>query len=212
MSYPKPILAAALAAFSLSACTNPDGTANNTGSGVIIGGLTGAAAGKVIGGDDRSAIIGGVLGAGVGAAIGNQLDKQERELRQSLAGTDARVVNNGNQLIVVLPEAITFEFGSAVVRQSLLPSLASVSRSLRNYPNTTVNVVGHTDNVGTLAVNQQLSEQRALAVSRVLISNGTPASRIRYQGRAYREPIASNATSSGRAANRRVEIIITPNG
>jgi outer membrane protein OmpA-like peptidoglycan-associated protein len=71
-------------------------------------------------------------------------------------------------------------------------------------------VIGHTDNVGTLAINQQLSEQRALAVARILISTGTPSSRITYQGRAYLNPIVSNSTSAGRAANRRVEIIITP--
>lgn len=212
MSYPKPFITAAVVVFALGACTNEDGTQYQTGTGAIIGGVTGAAAGQLIGGDTRSTVIGGVLGAGIGAAIGNQLDNQERELRQSLAGTSAGIVNTGDSLIVSLPEAITFDFGSAVVHQSFRPSLASVSRSLQNYPNTTIRVVGHTDNVGTIAVNQQLSEQRALAVARILINTGTPASRVRYQGRAYYDPIASNSTAAGRAANRRVEIIITPNG
>lgn len=212
MSYRKPLVAATVAMFALGACTNVDGTQNQTGTGAIIGGLTGAAAGQIIGGDTRGTVIGGVIGAGIGAAIGNQLDTQERELRQSLAGTSAGIVNTGDRLIVTLPEAITFDFGSAVVHQNFRPSLAAVSRSLQNYPNTTVRVVGHTDNVGTLAVNQQLSEQRALAVAQILVNTGTPSTRVRYQGRAYHEPIASNSTSAGRAANRRVEIIITPNG
>jgi outer membrane protein OmpA-like peptidoglycan-associated protein len=212
MSYPKPLIAFALTAFALTACTNPDGTQNQAGTGAIIGGLTGAAAGQIIGGDTRGTLIGGAIGAGVGAVIGNELDKQEQELRQSLAGTSAGITRSGNALVVTLPEAITFDFGSAVVHPSFQNSLAAVSRSLQNYPNTTVRVVGHTDNVGTLAVNQQLSEQRALAVAQILVNTGTPSARVRYEGRAYREPIASNATSAGRAANRRVEIIITPNG
>jgi outer membrane protein OmpA-like peptidoglycan-associated protein len=212
MSYPKPLIVVVLATLALGACTNADGTDNRAGTGAIIGGLTGAAAGQIIGGDTKGAIIGGVIGAGVGAAIGNDLDNQERELRQSLAGTNAGIVNNGQSLIVSLPESITFDFDSAVVHSSFHPSLAAVSRSLQNYPGTSIRVVGHTDNVGTIAINQQLSEQRALAVARILISTGTPSSRVRYQGRAYNDPVASNSTAAGRAANRRVEIIITPNG
>ena len=77
-------------------------------------------------------------------------------------------------------------------------------------PHSTVQVVGHTDNVGTAAFNQQLSEDRARAVANVLISNGTPANRIAWLGRGLNQPIASNATEAGRAQNRRVEIIITP--
>jgi outer membrane protein OmpA-like peptidoglycan-associated protein len=212
MSFRKPLVAAAAVVFALGACTNADGTQNQTGTGALIGGITGAAAGQMIGGNTQGTVIGGVIGAGIGAAIGNQLDNQERELRQSLAGTSAGIVNTGESLIVSLPETITFDFGSAVVHQSFRPSLAAVSRSLQNYPNTSIRVVGHTDNIGTLAVNQQLSEQRALAVAQILISTGTPTSRVRYLGRAYHDPVASNATVAGRAANRRVEIIITPNG
>ncbi len=212
MAYPKSLVAVAAAVLALGACSNVDGTNNQTGTGAIIGGLTGAAAGQLIGGDTRGTIIGGVIGAGIGAAIGNDLANQERELRQSLAGTNAGIVNTGETLVVNLPEAITFDFDSAVVHQNFRSSLAAISRSLQNYPNTTVRVVGHTDNVGTLAVNQQLSEQRALAVAQILISSGTPASRVGYLGRAYYDPIASNNTAAGRATNRRVEIIITPNG
>lgn len=211
MSYSTPFFVAAVASLALAGCVNPDGSANRTGTGALVGGLTGAAAGQIISGDTRGTVIGGVIGAGVGAAIGSNLDSQERELRGSLAGTNAQVVNNGQSLVVSLPELITFDFGSSVVHSSFRPSLASVSRSLQNYPHTTIRVVGHTDNVGTYAINQQLSEQRALAVTRILISTGTPSARISYQGRAYNDPIASNNTAAGRAANRRVEIIITPN-
>lgn len=210
MSYPKPLVVLIVATLTLGACTNMDGTANQTGTGAIVGGLTGAAAGQIIGGNTRGTVIGGVIGAGIGAAIGARLDRQEQELRQSLAGTDATIVNTGESLVVSLPESITFDFASAVVHSEFRPWLGRISRSLQNHPNTKVRVIGHTDNVGTLAINQQLSEQRALAVARILISTGTPSSRISYQGRAYLDPIASNSTSAGRAVNRRVEIIITP--
>ncbi|PKP68139.1 MAG: hypothetical protein CVT83_06480 [Alphaproteobacteria bacterium HGW-Alphaproteobacteria-5] len=211
MSHHTPLLAATAIVFALGACTNVDGTQNQAGTGAIIGGLTGAAAGQIISGNPGGTILGGAIGAGIGAAIGNELDKQEQDLRQSLAGTSAGIVNTGSALVVSLPEAITFDFGSAVVHQSFRSSLASVSRSLQNYPNTSIRVVGHTDNIGTLAINQQLSEQRALAVAQILVNTGTPSARVRYEGRAFYEPVASNNTSSGRAANRRVEIIITPN-
>ena len=82
--------------------------------------------------------------------------------------------------------------------------------SLNRYPNTTVNVVGHTDNTGEAAYNQSLSERRAQAVASVLISAGVSPARIRSIGRGEDQPVASNLTAEGRQQNRRVEIIITP--
>ena len=203
---PGTILALGLA---LSACTDMAGNPNRAGTGVLVGGATGAIVGNAIG-DERGAIVGGALGAMAGAAIGNDLDRQAAELNQSLAGSGATVNNTGNDLRVVLPDNITFATGSSTVYSSFMPSLRSVSESLRKYPHSTVQVVGHTDNVGTAAFNQQLSEDRARAVANVLISNGTPANRIAWLGRGLNQPIASNATEAGRAQNRRVEIIITP--
>jgi outer membrane protein OmpA-like peptidoglycan-associated protein len=194
----------------LAGCTNPDGTQNRTGTGALLGAATGAAAGQIIRGDTRGTLVGAAVGGALGGLVGNQLDAQARELQQSIGTAGAGVVNTGSELIVTLPEAVTFDFNSAAVRPSLLGPLAEVSRSLQNYPNTTIQVIGHTDNVGTAAVNQRLSEQRAAAVANVLISNGTPAWRIRTFGRGFNQPIASNATPEGRAQNRRVEIIITP--
>lgn len=116
----------------------------------------------------------------------------------------------GGQLRVILPESVTFPTGSSVVNSGFRPALNEVARSLRAHPNSTVRVVGHTDNVGSMAYNQQLSVDRALAVARILIANGVPASRITYAGRNFAEPITSNATADGRAQNRRVEVVITP--
>lgn len=202
--------AIATASLALAGCANPDGTANQPGTGVIIGGLTGAAAGQILGGDTRSTVIGAAVGAAAGGAIGTQLAAQERELRRSLAGTGAEITSTGSQLRVILPEGVTFRTASSVVDPAFRPALRAVSESLRQHPGTTVRVVGHTDNVGTASYNNQLSQDRALAVARELIAAGTTASRISVAGRGFYEPIASNATASGRAQNRRVEIVITP--
>lgn len=194
----------------LAGCTYNDGTSNQPATGAVIGGVTGAAIGNAIGDDTRSTIIGGAIGAAVGGAIGTNMARQERELNQQLAGSGAIVTNTGSQLRVILPESVTFSTGSATVAPSFLPALQEVARSLNAHPNSTIRVVGHTDNVGSAAYNQQLSEDRALAVARILIRYRVPASRITYSGRGYYEPITSNATAIGRAQNRRVEIVITP--
>ena len=86
-----------------------------------------------------------------------------------------------------------------------------MANSLNRYPNTTVNVIGHTDNVGDAAFNQDLSERRARAVANILLNGGVASSRVRAIGAGGNQPIASNLNASGRQMNRRVEIIITPN-
>lgn len=197
-------------AVALASCTYIDGTPNQPATGAIIGGVTGAAIGNAIGEDTRSTVIGGAIGAAVGGTIGANMARQERELNQQLAGSGAIITNTGSQLRVILPEAVAFSTGSATVASSFLPALLEVARSLNAHPNSTVRVVGHTDNVGSAAYNQQLSQDRALAVSRILIRDGVSSSRITYSGRGFNEPITSNATAAGRAQNRRVEIVITP--
>ncbi len=203
-------LFSAAAVIALAGCTYNDGTANQPGTGAVIGGVSGAALGRAIGDDTRSTVIGGALGAAVGGAIGANMARQERELNQQLAGSGAIINNTGSQLRVILPEGVTFQTGSATVASSFRPALSQVARSLNLHPNSTVRVVGHTDNVGSATFNRQLSEDRALSVARILISDGVAASRITYSGRGFNEPSTSNATASGRAQNRRVEIVITP--
>lgn len=201
------ILAAGLA---LTACTYNNGMPNRPANGVLIGGLTGAAVGNALGDDRRSTIIGGIAGATIGGLIGENMARQERELNQQLAGSGARITNTGSQLRVILPEEVTFPTGSDQVDPGFYPALREVARSLNAHPQSTVRVVGHTDNVGSQAFNQQLSVDRALSVARILIRYGVSSSRITYSGRGMNEPITSNSNSSGRAMNRRVEVVITP--
>lgn len=197
-------------AITLSGCANPDGTANNTGTGAGVGALIGGLLGRAVS-DDKSkgTIIGGLIGGAIGGAIGADLDAQEAALRAQMGG-DVSIINTGTQLIVSLPENITFATNSAVVKSSLVADLNTLAASMNAYPNTTIEVVGHTDNTGTSAYNQALSEQRARAVRGILI-NTVSAGRVVAYGAGETRPVDSNASAAGRQANRRVEIYITPN-
>jgi len=198
-------------AMALSGCTNPDGTANNTNTGVVGGAALGALVGsRVAGNSTRGAVVGALIGAAAGGAIGNQLDAQEQALRAQMGGSGAVITNTGSQLIVTLPEQITFAVDSSQLKSSFIGSLQTLASNLRSYPNTSIEVVGHTDSSGDAAYNQSLSERRAASVRSVLINSGVSAGRVRAFGMGENQPVASNSSPAGRQANRRVEIYITP--
>lgn len=138
------------------------------------------------------------------------MDRQVVELRGELAGTGVEVSRRGDQVVLLLPADVTFAFDKSDIRPKFYPVLDAVSRTLRKYPSTYVDVTGHTDAIGTEAYNQRLSERRAASVSRYLEAHGAAPQRIDAEGRGKDEPIASNATIAGRAANRRVEIELRP--
>jgi len=203
------ILSAGVAA--MAGCTYPDGSQNATATGGLIGAGVGALAGRALDdGGTGGTLVGGAVGSFAGAAVGAALDRQQRELEAGLGGSGATVVNTGNELVVTLPEAITFDTDSAVVHPEYVDEIAFVARSLRDNPQSTVRVVGHTDNTGSTAHNQGLSERRAAAVAQVLTGNGVEAWRVQTVGVGLSQPVASNDTPGGRAQNRRVEIVITP--
>ena len=174
MRNPSRILVLAFGVAAIAGCTNPDGSASRTGTGALIGTGVGALAGRVIdGGGTTGTIIGGAVGNIAGAAIGATLDRQHRQLEQGLGGSGATVVNTGNTLVVTLPEAITFDVDSAVVHpEEPVHEIAFIARSLRDNPSSTVQVIGHTDNTGSTAHNQALSERRAASVAAILTGNG----------------------------------------
>lgn len=148
-----------------------------------------------------------LLGLGEGGITSRA--HQQSEIEASLAGTGASVVNTGTELVITLPERITFESGSAALGAGPDQYLAAIARSLTDHLETTVHIIGHTDNVGAIEINQALSEARADAVAKFLVGQGADQSRIRTLGRAYFEPVAGNDSESGRAQNRRVELIIS---
>lgn len=212
-----PLAIAAVSLIAVAACDpGAPNNSQNTRQGAVIGALGGAAAGALVGNDgtnrerNQAALIGAALGAGVGAGVGNSMDRQAEELRRQLR-SDVGVSNNGNNLVVVLSQDLLFATNSTQVSAQSQNDLLIVAQSLNNYPNSTVNVIGHTDNVGSAAFNQDLSERRAASVAGVLRSGGVSPARIRSIGAGLNQPVASNATEQGRQQNRRVEIVITPN-
>jgi len=212
-----PLILAVAGTLGLTACVvdpnaYPDDPNARQRQGAIIGGLTGAVAGVAVAGDGdelKGAIIGGALGAGTGALIGADLDRQAAELRGSL-NSNISVTNTGEYLIVNMPQDLLFATDSAAVRPDLRADLNTVAASLLRYPNSRIEVIGHTDNTGSAAYNQDLSQRRAVSVASVLRESGVPGGRIAAFGRGEDQPVASNLTPEGRAQNRRVEIIIRP--
>jgi len=216
MTLKTPLILAAIGALTLSACVDPNAYPDDpnarTKGGAVLGGLLGAAAGVAVSGDGdelKGALLGGVVGAATGAAIGSDLDRQAAELRGSL-NSNISVTNKGGYLVVNMPQDLLFATDSATLSGNLTADLRAVAASLVKYPNSTIEVIGHTDNVGSAAYNQDLSQRRAVAVATVLRSSGVPSGRIATYGRGEDQPVASNQTAAGRALNRRVEIIIRP--
>lgn len=208
------LIAAGSALMLATACEGPQnlgGTSNRTQQGALIGGLAGAVTGAAASDKKgKGALIGGAIGALGGAAIGNALDKQEAELRRNIDNDRVRIQNTGDRLIVTLPQDILFAVDSARVNGALRGDLFTVAESLRNYPGSTVQVIGHTDNTGAASYNQKLSERRANSVASVLREGGVGGARINAFGRGEDQPVASNLTAEGKAQNRRVEIVILP--
>ena len=203
----------------LSGCVTPESAANskpgdNTTAGTIMGGLIGAIAGMEMSSKSdrkKGAIVGAIVGAAAGNAIGQTLDEQAADLRRDLNNKQVNVTNTGSELIVTMPQDILFALDSAAVRSDLRRDLGVVAGNLQAYPNSTISIEGHTDNTGTANYNRILSQRRANAVADILVNNGVPPERLYAVGRGENEPVASNLSATGRAQNRRVEIVIRPN-
>jgi outer membrane protein OmpA-like peptidoglycan-associated protein len=212
IAFRKPALVAVLCLTALGACvqsgTGPNNTQIGVATGAAIGGLIGANADSD---NPRTATAAAAaIGAVVGGAIGAQLDRQKAELDQGFTN-DIDVINTGSELIVRMPNGILFDIDSAALRPQVQSDLNVLSGNLLRYPNSTIFVVGHTDNTGSAAHNQQLSQRRAQSVASVLIAGGVNPGRIVASGRGEDQPIASNLTPEGRQQNRRVDITIRPN-
>jgi outer membrane protein OmpA-like peptidoglycan-associated protein len=185
-----------------------------TTSGAGIGAAVGAVAGILTGNDARNrrknALIGAGIGALAGGAVGNYMDRQEAKLRQQLQGTGVSVTRNGNNITLNMPGNVTFKSDSSDLRPDFFDVLNSVSLVLKEYDKTLLEVAGHTDNTGSEAYNQTLSEKRAATVAQYLTSKGIRNDRIITVGAGETHPIASNDTPDGRQANRRVELSLEP--
>jgi len=196
---------------------------NNTGKGALIGGgsgtAVGAGLGALIGGGKGAGIgagVGAAVGAGVGALIGNHMDKQKKQLEEQLA-QQAKVEETTDAATGLKAIRVTFDGGilfptnKYTLNEQAKADLSRFATNLKENPNTNVQILGFTDNTGTFAVNEKLSNERAESVLSYLANQGVSATRLSAKGIPMADYVASNETAAGRAQNRRVEIYITAN-
>ncbi len=192
------------------ASSNPDDENQKAKRGAGVGAAAGAVVGAVIGnqsGNPRTgAAVGAAAGAAIGAAVGHRMDQQQKELQQIPGVEVSRPAEN--EIAVQLTNDILFDFNSFALRPESQQTLRDLASNFQRYPDETVTVEGHTDNVGSAEYNQVLSERRAYSVRDYLRDQGVPGSRITAVGYGLTRPKASNATPEGRQLNRRVEIHI----
>jgi len=208
------IAGALVAALTFTSCTtvNPY-TGQQQTSKTLQGGAVGALSGALIGamaGDRRDALKGAAIGGIVGGGIGAYRDSQEAEVRRQLYGTGVSVTRSGNDLILNMPSDITFRTGSSSIQPKFTRTLNAVALVLKKFNRTKISIAGHTDSVGGTSYNKNLSISRARSVARVINARGVAGYRLLTYGYGESRPIASNATRSGKAKNRRVELRIIP--
>jgi outer membrane protein OmpA-like peptidoglycan-associated protein len=203
-------LTVALAALTVSTGMTGCASMNNTERGAAAGGGAGAAIGAIIGRQTgntaRGAIIGAVVGGAAGAVIGRRMDRQAEELEQNLPAAEVERVGEG--IAVTFESGVLFPVNSSDVLPAGRENLRQLANSLRNYPETEVLIVGHTDSTGSDEYNMGLSYRRAEAARTFLAAQGIASTRVRVEGRGESEPVADNSTDAGRQQNRRVEVAI----
>lgn len=193
---------------SLAGCANMSERQRGTAGGAAIGAGTGAILGAVTGGNaGKGAVVGGVIGAVAGNLWSRNMEAKRAEMERATSGSGIEIRRtNDDQLQVTVPNDLSFDVNSAAIHPQLRPVLDQFAQGLDQ--NTLVQVVGHTDSSGSDAINNPLSLARAQAVRDYLSSRGVDVQRMQVDGRGSREPVADNATESGRAKNRRVEIFL----
>ena len=182
--------------------------------GALIGAGAGAAIGMISGRDAKQrrqrALIGAGVGALAGGAVGAYMDKQEDELRRQMRDSGVTVTRKGDDIVLNMPSNITFRTDSSDLNSQFYKVLDGVALVGKKYDKTIIEVAGHTDSVGEAAYNKQLSQRRAGAVAQYLGSRGISDQRIMTAAGGEEHPVASNTTEQGRAANRRVEVTLSP--
>jgi len=186
---------------------------NRTQKGAAVGTAGGAAVGAVIGKASGNTALGAIIGATVGgvtgAVIGRQMDKQAEEIQKEVPG--AKVERVGEGIVVEFNSKVLFGFDEAQVSSQAQGNLDDLVTILQKYPDTNIEIQGHTDDKGTDAYNMRLSERRASNVANYLKGKGIASSRVNIKGFGESAPKYSNDSESGRAENRRVDFLITAN-
>lgn len=185
------------------------GAAIGAAGGAIIGGILGNNLGK--GGNGAlGAILGGVVGGTAGGIIGNKMDKQAREIEQTIPGAQVERVGEGIKLVLG-ENSVNFDLNKSSLTPKAKENLDKLAAVFKQEPNTDISIYGYTDNTGREEYNLSLSKQRAASVKQYLVQQGVAANRMTTDGLGIADPIASNDTEAGRAKNRRVEFAIRAN-
>ncbi len=211
----KKILITLLPLMLLSACAPQTRTQKGGLYGAAGGAAAGAIVGQIIGKDTKGTLIGAAIGSAVGglagAGVGNMMDRQEQELNQALAASDAAAVRReGNLIAITLKGDFVFDVNSAQVKPGMYSELDRISNVMVQYPQTVVQVEGHTDSTGSESYNMDLSRRRAESVRNLMLQRGVPSSRMQVVAYGETMPVATNQTAAGRQLNRRVEIKVAP--
>ncbi|MDC7999864.1 OmpA family protein [Aequorivita todarodis] len=193
--------------------------ANNKQKGAVIGATSGAILGAIIGNNvgkggngALGAVIGGVVGGGAGVLIGNKMDKQAQKIEQEIPGAQVERVDDGIVITFDENSGVYFDTGKYNINAASQATLDKLANVLKEYPDTDVLVVGHTDSVGADEMNMTLSKNRAESVTNYFVQNkGLSPGRFTTNWYGETAPIADNSTAEGRAKNRRVNLAIIPN-
>jgi outer membrane protein OmpA-like peptidoglycan-associated protein len=177
--------------------------------GTAAGGAVGAVVGRASGNTALGAIIGAVVGGVTGTVIGHKMDKQAEEIKKNIP--NAKVERVGEGIIVEFSDKILFGFDKSDLSDGSRTSLNDLVTILGKYPDTNIEIQGHTDNVGSDTYNMDLSNRRASSVANYIISRGVSSSRISTKGYGESAPKYANDTEANRAQNRRVEFLISAN-
>jgi outer membrane protein OmpA-like peptidoglycan-associated protein len=202
------LITLALAAALAAGCATQRQTETAVGTGA--GAATGAVVGGVAGGT-RGAVIGAGVGAAAGAAVGYnwQLIKEKLGIATKDSGVQVSEQSDGS-LKLNVPGSVSFATASSTIESRLHTTLDKIAGTLNEYPASTITIVGHTDSVGGSDYNMDLSRRRAAAVADYLAQRNVQRNRMLVDGRGESEPMADNGTESGRAQNRRVEMLVRP--
>ena len=199
------------------AADQPLGGMGHREQGAILGAVGGAVIGAVAYDKNRTkgAVIGAVGGGLAGGAVGRYMDDQKRDLEKNLAAEikagQARVEKLPNDVVrITMTSQTAFDTNSANIKSGFQSTMDKLADVMVRYGKTTLTIVGHTDDVGSNAYNQSLSERRALSVAEYLEQKRVDSMRLATAGKGETQPRSSNNTESGRAENRRVEIYVEP--
>lgn len=208
-SVQKTLTSIAAVAIILGGCKSMNKTQKGAIIGTAGGGAVGAVIGKAAGNTALGAIIGATVGGVTGAVIGRKMDKQAKEIENKVPG--AKVERVGEGIVVEFADKILFGFDRSDLSAGAENNLGKLVEILKQYPDTDIEIQGHTDNKGADDYNQKLSERRASSVANFLRGRGVAPSRVRIKGYGETAPVASNDTEDGRSQNRRVDFLITAN-